>query len=173
MVLVGKVTKLGIFFMASLHNTLKILPTPHRKQLPLNKGPEVTRITLTSDTKKAWNPYGTLCGSSTTATGSADIVFASITFTDDFLHISDGRYPSSSSEVVPGLVGTNTASEPNLPGPRSKMPFTFPPTSIFPFPGSGSACRSNLTIPVTFAMLSRMVPYTYLCFLNSHKTIIR
>lgn len=37
-------------------------------------------------TKKAWNPYGTLLGNSTTATGSADIVFASITFTDDFLH---------------------------------------------------------------------------------------
>lgn len=37
-------------------------------------------------TKKAWNPNGTLLGNSTTATGSADIVFASITFTDDFLH---------------------------------------------------------------------------------------
>lgn len=41
----------------------------------------------TSVTKKAWKPYGTLCGSSTTATGSADIVFASITFTHDFLPI--------------------------------------------------------------------------------------
>lgn len=39
----------------------------------------------TSFTKKAWKPYGTLPGSSTTATGSGDIVFASITLTADFL----------------------------------------------------------------------------------------
>lgn len=37
-----------------------------------------------SVTKKAWNPYGTLTGSSTTATGSEDMVFASITLTSDF-----------------------------------------------------------------------------------------
>jgi len=43
----------------------------------------------TSVTNKAWKPYGTLCGSSTTATGSADIVFASITVTHDFLSISN------------------------------------------------------------------------------------
>lgn len=42
-------------------------------------------LKLTSDTKKAWNPYGTLLGSSMKATGSADIVFASITLTSDFL----------------------------------------------------------------------------------------
>lgn len=42
-------------------------------------------VTQTSVTKKAWKPYGTLCGNSTTATGSADIVFALMTCTKDFL----------------------------------------------------------------------------------------
>lgn len=46
---------------------------------------------FTSVTKKAWKPYGTLWGNSTTATGSLDIVFASITFTDDFLHINQKK----------------------------------------------------------------------------------
>ena len=44
---------------------------------------------LTSVTKRAWKPGGTLCGRSTTATGSDDIVFASITCTADFLHITE------------------------------------------------------------------------------------
>lgn len=79
------------------------------------------------------------------------------------------KQPSSSSEVVPGTRGTKTASEPNLPGPRSQRPWTFPPTSIFVLPVSGLACRSNLTIPVTFAMLSSTVPYTYCCFLIAYR----
>jgi hypothetical protein len=97
--------KKNLKFMASLHNSLEILRARHRKQLPvqgssemnrvwriqIKQSPEATKITLTSETKKAWNPYGTLCGNSTTATGLADIVFASITFTDDFLHIKDGK----------------------------------------------------------------------------------
>ena len=49
-------------------------------------------VILTSVTKKAWKPYGTLWGKSTTATGSDDIVFASITCTADFLH---GGNPTS------------------------------------------------------------------------------
>lgn len=91
--------------MASLHNSLEILRARHRKQLPvqgssemnrvwriqIKQSPEATKITLTSETKKAWNPYGTLWGNSTTATGSADMVFASITFTDDFLHVKDKK----------------------------------------------------------------------------------
>jgi hypothetical protein len=48
--------------------------------------PEAIDVTLSSDTKKAWNLYGTLWGNSTTATGLVDIVFASITCTNDFLH---------------------------------------------------------------------------------------
>jgi ribosome biogenesis GTPase A len=60
-------------------------------KIKIELNPEVTNITLTSDTKKAWNPYGTLWGNSTTATGSADMVFASITFTDDFLHVKDKK----------------------------------------------------------------------------------
>ena len=47
---------------------------------------------LTSVTKKAWKPYGTLLGSSTMAIGSGDIVFASITFTYDFLHYENEKY---------------------------------------------------------------------------------
>lgn len=49
------------------------------------------------------------------------------------------------------------------------MPWTFPPTVSFVFPISGSACRSNLIIPLTFAMLSSMVPYAKRCFLMLHK----
>jgi hypothetical protein len=47
--------------------------------------PDAFDVTPTSVTKRAWNPGGTLWGISTTATGSADIVFASSTLTDDFL----------------------------------------------------------------------------------------
>jgi len=47
------------------------------------------KATQTSVTKKAWKPYGTLLGNSTTATGSADIVFASMTCTNDFLQFCD------------------------------------------------------------------------------------
>lgn len=46
---------------------------------------------ITSVTKKAWNPYGTLWGKSIIATGSDDIVFALITCTDDFLHSKNPR----------------------------------------------------------------------------------
>ena len=46
----------------------------------------------TSVTKKAWKPYGTLWGNGTTATGSGDIVFASITVTDDFLQMQTINY---------------------------------------------------------------------------------
>lgn len=58
----------------------------YNSQMQVSKGATKGVYILTSVTKKAWNPYGTLLGSSTTATGSADIVFASITFTSDFLH---------------------------------------------------------------------------------------
>ena len=52
----------------------------------MNKGKrEEYETTQTSVRKKAWKPYGTLWGNSTTATGSADIVFASMTCTHDFL----------------------------------------------------------------------------------------
>lgn len=55
-----------------------------------------------------------------------------------------------------GSRGMKMAPKPNVPpAPNSKTPFTFPPTSILSFPVSGSACRSNFTIPVTFAALFR------------------
>ena len=60
----------------------------HREEGKLTKkikAIESIKIILTSFTKKAWKPIGTLCGISMTATGSADIVLASITCAEDFL----------------------------------------------------------------------------------------
>lgn len=47
---------------------------------------------VTSFTNMAWKPYGTLAGSSMTATGSDDIDLASITTTSDFLSYDKTRH---------------------------------------------------------------------------------
>ena len=84
----------------SVEESHSMFLTEKREQL--ESPSTLLEVILTSVTWKAWNPYGTLWGK-TIATGSGDIVIASITCTVDFLqgeHKKDSLYDMIKSIAI-------------------------------------------------------------------------